>query len=340
MKAIFLVRTGEARDAFEMRETEVPVAAKGEVIIKVEAFGLNYADVMARRGLYKAAPPIPAILGYDVAGTIHSIGPDTHGYMAGQRVAALTRFGGYAEYAKTQADAIIPLPDSLDLSLATALATQASTAVYSAAFATRLYAGDRVLIHAAAGGVGTILVQLAKAQGCIVYGSASAGKHDFLRGCGVDFTIDSRSPNYWKDLENQLDGKKLDVVFDNIGGLSFKKGFKLLGPGGRIIAYGAAAQNRGNKSSQLNNLRVGLGFGFHSPVGLIMKSQSMLGVNMLALADHKPLVLKEVMAEVGRLTAEGIIRPVLGKAFPVSQTADAHDYLESRKSTGKVAVFW
>lgn len=340
MKAIFLVRTGEASEAFEMRETPVPIAAKGEVVIKVAAFGLNYADVMARRGLYKAAPPIPAILGYDVAGTIHSMGPDTNGYVIGQRVAALSRFGGYAEYAKTQVDAIIPLPETMDLTLATALATQASTAVYSAAFATRLYAGDRVLIHAAAGGVGTLLVQLAKAKGCTVYGSASASKHDFLKECGVDYTIDSQGPEPWKELENQLTGKKLDVVFDNIGGLSFKRGLRLLGPGGRIIAYGAAAQNRGNKSNQLNNLRVGIGFGFHSPIGLIMKSQSILGVNMLALADHKPLVLKEVMAEVGRLSDEGIIRPVLGKAFPASQTADAHDYLESRKSTGKVAVFW
>ena len=340
MKAIFLIRNGEGSEAFEIRETPVPDPGPGEVLIKVESFGLNYADVMARRGLYKAAPPMPSVLGYDVAGTIHAIGKATPGYSIGQRVAALTRFGGYAEYAITQASAIIPLPDSMSMPLATALATQASTAVYSSMFGTRIYSGDRILIHAAAGGVGTILVQLAKAKGCIVFGSASALKHKYLKDIGVDFVIDSHGADPFAELSSQLSGHKLDVVFDNIGGKSFKKGLQLLGPGGRIIAYGAAAQNRGNRSSQLNTLRVGLGFGFHSPIGLIVKSQSIIGVNMLALADNKPLVLKEVMAEVSRLAKEGIINPLLGKEFPADRIGEAHDFLESRKSTGKIALSW
>jgi NADPH2:quinone reductase len=340
MKAIYLVRNGESREAFEIREAPIPVAGRGEVVVKVEASGLNYADVMARRGLYKAAPPKPSILGYDVAGTVHSIGPDTPGFKVGQRVAAMSRFGGYAEYALTQAGAIIPLPDSMEPALATSLATQASTAVYSSCFATRLYQGDRVLIHAAAGGVGTILVQLAKDKGCIVFGSASKSKHGYLKDIGVDFPIDSHSGNASEEVFQLLAGKKIDVVFDNIGGQSFKKGLQMLGPGGRIVAYGAAAQNKGNKSSQFNNIRVGIGFGFHSPIGLIVKSQSILGVNMLALADHKPMVLKEVMDEVGRLTSQGIIRPTLGKAFPANQIAEAHDFLESRQSTGKIALLW
>ncbi len=340
MKAIFLVRTGEGKEAFETRETPIPIPGHGEVVIKVEAFGLNYADVMARRGLYKAAPPIPSVLGYDVAGTIYSLGEGTTGVSTGQRVAALTRFGGYAEYAVTQASAIIPLPDTMTMPLATSLATQASTAVFSSIFATRIYSGDRVLIHAAAGGVGTILVQLAKAKGCIVYGFASALKHDYLKDIGVDYVFDSHASDPWTKLVTHLSADKLDVVFDNIGGLSFKKGLQLLGPGGRIIAYGAAAQNRGNKSSQLNNMRVGLGFGFHSPIGLIVKSQSIIGVNMLSLADNKPMVLKEVMEEVSRLAKSGIIRPVLGKEFPADRIGEAHDFLESRNSTGKIALSW
>lgn len=340
MKAIFLVRNGESKDAFEIRDTEIPAPGVGEVVVKVEASGLNYADVMARRGLYKAAPPIPAVLGYDVAGRIHSIGPDTPGFKVGQRVAAMTRFGGYAEYALTQAGAMIPLPESMESALATSLATQASTAVYSSCFATRLYPGDRILIHAAAGGVGTLLVQLAKARGCIVYGSASRQKHAYLKETGVDFVIDSHSNRADEELINLLAGKKIDVVFDNIGGLSFKKGYQMLGHGGRIVAYGAAAQNIGKKSGRLNSIRVGLGFGFLSPIGLIVKSQSIIGVNMLALADHKPRVLKEVMNEVGRLAKDGIIRPVLGRSFPADQIAEAHDFLESRQSTGKIALVW
>ena len=323
-----------------MRETDMPVAGRGEVVIRVEASGLNYADVMARRGLYRAAPPIPSVLGYDVAGRIHSIGPDNQGFTVGQRVAAMSRFGGYAEYVKTQAAAVIPLDDAMDSGVATALATQASTAVYSSGFVIRLFPGDRVLIHAAAGGVGTFLVQLAKAKGCIVYGSASSQKHRYLKEIGVDFPINSHSDNPLEEISRVLSGQKLDVVFDNIGGLSFKKGFEMLGEGGRMVAYGAAAQNRGKKSSRINTVRVGLGFGFYSPIGLIGKSQSMVGVNMLKIADHKPMILKEVMNEVSRLTGQGILRPVLGKAYPASEIADAHDFLESRQSTGKIAILW
>lgn len=340
MKAIYLVRNGESNSAFEIREARIPEPGSGEVVIRVEASGLNYADVMARRGLYKAAPPIPSVLGYDVAGTVHAIGNDVGGFEVGQRVAAMTRFGGYAEYALTQAGAIIPLPDQMDSALATALATQASTAVYCARFVTRLYQGDRVLVHAAAGGVGTLLIQLAKANKCIVYGSASLEKHNYLKENGVDFTIDSHAPDPINELESALKGQKPDVIFDNVGGLSFKRGLHLLGHGGRIIAYGAAAQNLGKKSSRLNSLKVGLGFGFHSPISLIGKSQSMIGVNMLAIADHKPMILKEVMDEVGRLVQTGVIRPVLGKAFPADQIAQAHDFLESRRSTGKIAITW
>jgi NADPH:quinone reductase-like Zn-dependent oxidoreductase len=340
MKAVYLIKNGSSKAAFEIRETKIPTPGKGEVVIKVEAFGLNYADVMARRGLYKAAPPKPSILGYDVAGTVYSIGPDTPGFLVGQRVAAMTRFGGYAEYAGTKGSAVIPISDSIDYSTATALATQASTAVYSACFATRLYSGDHVLVHAAAGGVGTILVQIAKAKGCVIFGSAALNKHSYLKELGVDFPIDSNPDQLEQELGHALKGKKLDVVFDNIGGLSFKKGYQLLGPGGRIVAFGAAAQNLGKRSNQLNTMRVGLGFGFHSPIGLIIKSQTMAGVNMLAIADKKPAVLAEVMAEVGHMLEQGIICPILGKSFPAEQIAEAHEFLESRLSTGKIALTW
>jgi NADPH2:quinone reductase len=340
MKAIFLVRNGDSSSAFEIRETPIPVPGHDEVVIRAEASGLNFADVMARRGLYKAAPPKPAILGYDIAGTIHSVGSGVSGLKKGQRVAAMSRFGGYAEYAVTKAGAVIPLPDGMDAALATSLATQASTAVYSALFASRLYKNEKILIHAAAGGVGTFLVQLAKSAECTVFGSASTSKHGYLKELGVDFPIDSRAENPYDQVTGLIGADKLDVVFDNIGGLSFKRGLAALGHGGRMVSYGAAAQNRGNRSGRLSSLRVGLGFGFHSPIRLIVRSSSIIGVNMLALADHKPAVMEEVMAEVGKLTRAGILKPVLGKSFPASEIAAAHDYLESRQSIGKVAITW
>jgi NADPH:quinone reductase-like Zn-dependent oxidoreductase len=340
MRAIFLARYGESYQSFELREAPVPKAGKGEVLIKVEASGLNFADVMARRGLYKAAPPVPCILGYDVAGTVHELGEGVTGAHIGQRVAAMTRFGGYAEYAVTRADALIPLPDEVDYVSGSSLATQALTAVYSATLATQLYPGDRVLIHAAAGGVGSYLVALAKWKGCTVYGAASPNKHPYLKEAAVDVVLDSRSRRMMHRLSERLGDDRLDVVFDNIGGKTFKKGLQLLGPAGRMVAYGAAAQNKGNSSGKLHTLRVGLGFGNQSPIGLLVRSQSLIGVNMLAIADHRPDILKSTLDEVLRLTGEGIIKPLPGTGFPAEKVAEAHDFLESRNSTGKIALRW
>src|SRR5262249_54249572 len=169
MKALVLVRHGSPAEAFELREQPDPEPNAGQVRIAVEAFGLNYADVSARQGTYQDAPPIPCVIGYDVVGRIDRLGAGVGGLQTGQRVAALTRFGGYATSAVTDARAVIPIPEDMDAAVAAALPTQGSTAYYCAEEMVRLYAGDHVLIQAAAGGVGTLLVQLCKARGCVVY---------------------------------------------------------------------------------------------------------------------------------------------------------------------------
>ena len=166
MKAAVLVKNGAASTAFEMQEVPKPIAKPGEVLIKVAAFGLNFADVMARKGLYKEAPPLPCILGYDVAGIIDAVGEGVLTLKIGDRVTAMTRFGGYAEYAVTNARAVAIIPDYLPLTTATALATQYCTAVYAAAELVNLYPGDKVLVQSGAGGVGSALIQYAQYKQC------------------------------------------------------------------------------------------------------------------------------------------------------------------------------
>lgn len=336
MKAIFLKQFGESDKAFEIRETDIPKAGRGEMIVKVHHSGLNFADVMARRGLYKEAPPLPAVLGYDVAGTVHELGEGVNGFKKGQKVTAMTRFGGYAEYARTKVEGVAAVPDEWDLAWTTALTTQACTAVYCAEEVINLYPGDRVLIQAASGGVGRILIQLARHYGCEIFATASTGKMDYLKELGVDHPID-----YLKeDFASLIPQSKLDVVFDNLGGKRYKQGLGLLAPVGKIVSYGAADQNKGSKTSKWNSIKVGLGFGFHSPIPLIVKSQSMIGVNMLRLADHKPHIFKKILNRVIELADQGIINPALDMQFDASDIAGAHDYLESRKSRGKVVVNW
>ena len=341
MKAIYLIKYGNSNQAFEIRDTPIPDIEDNEVIIAVKSIGLNFADVLARRGLYPDAPKNPAVLGYDVAGTIHSKGKDVTHVDIGQRVAALTRFGGYTEYAKTFAEGVAAIPDNVSFEEATALATQGCTAYYCAEESVQLHEGDHVLIHAAAGGVGSLLVQYAKYKGCKVYGTASTKKQDFLRELGVDVPIDYTSQNFDDIISRDLkDGQQLDVIFDSIGGAVFKKGMKILGQGGRMVTYGAASQMDKGKKNLIATLKVGLGFGIFSPISLLMSSQAIISVNMLRIADHRKHIFKHVFEQVMDLTSKGVLKPKVGKVFPADQFAEAHEYLEQRKSLGKVVVNW
>lgn len=338
MKAIALIKTGNASTAFEIREMVKPLPQKGEVLIKVAAFGLNFADVMARKGMYKEAPPLPAILGYDVAGTIEAIGENVSAFKMGDRVTAMTRFGGYAEYVVTNANAVAILPHSIDNAAATALTTQYCTAYYAAAEMVNLHKGDKVLIQSGAGGVGTALIQYAKYKQCEIFSTAgSDAKLNYLSSLGVQHPLNYVAGDFEKEIKNRTGGKGVDVIFDAVGGSSVRKGFRLLAPGGRIVCYGAASMSNKNIFGKLRSL---FGFGFYHPVMLMVPSKAIIGINMLRIADNKPAVLQRCLEAVVQLTIQGVFIPTLGKVFNAEDIAAAHDYLEKRKSIGKVVMEW
>jgi NADPH:quinone reductase-like Zn-dependent oxidoreductase len=336
MKALYLTQYGNSANAFQIRETDMPQANKGEVVIKVHCFGLNFADVVARRGLYPDVPPNPAILGYDVAGTIYAIGEGVMGLTIGQRVTALTRFGGYAEYAKTQQEAVSVIPDTMDFPLATALATQGCTAYFCMYESVKVHAGDNILIHAAAGGVGSLLVQMAKYEKCYIYGTASSKKLDFIKKIGVDEAIDYTKNNFFDIIKD----KKIDIAFDSLGGKTFKKSYNLLRPSGRIVNFGMAEQINGNNTNKIGTLMAAMRFGIFSPIQLLMGSRAIIGVNLLRIADNRPHIFKHCLSNVIDMVAKGIILPHVDKVFAVKDIAQAHDYLESRQSIGKIVMAW
>ncbi len=339
MKAVYLIKYGNSDTAFKIDIAPIPKAGKGEIVVKVAHFGLNFADVVARRGLYPEAPKNPAVLGYDVGGIIHEVGEGVTEFKIGQRVAALTRFGGYAEYAVTKESGMAVIPDSMDFATATALATQACTAYYCAFESVNLHEGDKVLVQAAAGGVGGILVQMAKHKKCIVYGTASTSKMDYLKSIGVDVAIDYTKDDFVKIIKNHSNTEGgVDVIFDSLGGSTFKKGFKLLNPAGRIVTFGAAEQINGNNTNKLQTIKMAINFGIFSPIQLLMTSRAIIGVNMLKIADNREHVFKHCITEVVKMAKNGIITPKVDKTFAVEEIAEAHDYLESRKSIGKVTV--
>ena len=338
MKAVFLTKKGAASQAFEIRELPQPSAGPGQVLIKVEAFGLNFADVMARRGMYKEAPPMPCVLGYDVAGLVVATGADVSNVTAGDHVTAMTRFGGYAEYAVTDALATSLIPTGLDAPTATALTTQFCTAYFAAAEMVNLHSGDKVLIQSGAGGVGTALVQYAKYKQCEIFSTAgSAEKIQYLSRSGVHHPINYNTHDFEQEIKQLTDGKGVDVIFDAVGGKSVKKGFRLLAAGGRIVCFGAADMNNRNLPGKI---KAALGFGIYHPVMFMMASRSMIGINMLRVADEQPLVIQRCLNAVVKLTEAGVFAPSIGKVFNVAEIAAAHDYLEQRKSVGKVVVKW
>ena len=348
MKAITLVKYGPSAQAFKIRELPDPELGAGSLKIKVDYSGLNFADVMARLGLYQDAPKLPAVLGYDVVGRVVQLGsdvskvedPELADFKVGQRVVAFTRFGGYADTVVVNSLAATPIPEDWDGATATALATQYCTAHYAACEMVRLFPGDRVLIQAAAGGVGTALVQMAKNAGCEVFGTAgSASKVAYMKRQGVDHAINYREQDFAKECSEILKGQKLDVVFDAIGGQTVRKAYDLLGAGGRMVCFGASAM-AGKKANVFRSVKTAASFGLYHPIGFLMSSRAVIGVNMLRIADQKPEVIQRCLQSVVKQVAEGKLKPELGKVFAATQIADAHDYLGLRESIGKVALKW
>lgn len=340
MRQITLIAEGDPNKAFEIREVATPTPKGTEVLIKVSHFGLNYADVMARNGLYNDRPPLPCVLGYEVVGHVEAIGSEVKSVKEGDFVLGFTKFRGYASHCLTDQLGVVKLSNGTNAAEATALATQYCTAWYAAKHMVNLLEGDRVLIHAAAGGVGTALVQIAKNAGCEVFGTAGSDKKlAYLQELGVDHPINYRKEDFSEHVHSILGNNRLDVAFDPIGGKNFKQSFKLVGSGGRIISFGASSL--GNDGGGLiSKLKLVFGFGFYHPIGLLMKSKALIGVNMLRIAENKPQLMNRMIQEVYDAYHAGQLKPHVGGTYPVSQLAEAHSFLENRSSIGKVAVYW
>jgi NADPH2:quinone reductase len=342
MKAVLLTGFGEAEKNFSIRNVAEPKPKADEVLIQVEAFGLNFADVMARLGLYQDAPPIPAILGYDVVGTVIESGDSLYNHLIGKRVVALTRFGGYAERAVAKIKAIAEIPLDFSAHEATALATQYCTAYYASHIATTVPNKSIVLIHAAAGGVGQALVQLCLLKKCTIIGTCSSDeKEKLLYTWGVHHVINYIASDFESEIKKLPNFNGLDLVFDSIGGSFVKKGIRLLAPGGKIVCFGGAQRSgKRNVFSFFNDIRFALGFGLFSPIPLLIHSKSIIGVNMLRIADYRPELLGGAMEAVIQLLKEGKIPRPTGQSFHIDKLVYAHNLLENRKTTGKLAILW
>ena len=280
MRAIWITKHGGPR-VLEVREAPDPRPGAGEVRIKVAAAGLNFSDVLARLGFYPAAPKPPCVLGYEVSGTVDQTGVGVEGLAPGDRVVAMTKFGGHADIVCVSARSAIKLPDQISFETAAALPVNYLTAGLMARRVAGVRPGDTVLVHAAAGGVGQALLQVCRIIGGVrVIGTASASKHDMLRRNGCAEAIDYRTRDYVGEVRRLTNGEGVDVVFDCLGGADWKRGYNLLRSGGRLVAYGFANIQSGGARRLLPALVQLARMPRFSPLKLMTDNKSVSGVTI------------------------------------------------------------
>lgn len=331
MRAVVIARHGPP-EVLEVRERPDPGApGEGEVLVDVKAAGVNFADTMARMGLYPDAPKPPCVVGYEVAGVVAAVGPGVEGVAEGDRVMAGTRFGGYSERVLVNAGDVVALPDGLSFEQGAAIPVNYSTAWAGLLRYGSLEAGERVLVHAAAGGVGIAAIQIARKHGAEVWGTASASKHDTIRELGCDHTLDYRSDGWERGLP------PFDLVMDAIGGPSFRTSYRLLRPGGRLVAFGASAVTSGEKRNLLTAAKAVVRMPRFNLVKQMSESKAVIGLNMLRLWDDRRS-LDPWIEPLRALMDDGTIAPVVAEAFPFDRAPDAHRMLAERRNVGKVVL--
>jgi len=337
--SIQLVKYGASKDAFAFKELSISEPLEDEVQIEVERFGVNYADVMSREGNYREAPPLPCVLGYEVVGKVTKVGKNSPANLMGKRVVAFTRFGGYSQLVNTKHFAVAIIGD-YDGNKALALATQYVTAYYMAFVATTIQKGDNVLIHAAAGGVGTALIQLLRNKGVnIIAKTRNTDKAKYLKDQGVSHIVNYTESDYYRQVKAILKDQRVDVSFNPVGGSTFKKDWQLLGCTGALVLFGGSERS-GKKWGTLSTLNFVRKMGIIIPITLMMRSKSIIGINMLKVADFKPLTLQFCLEEVVKLAIEGQLDPQVGAVYNAKEISEAHEFIGSGKSTGKVVLEW
>jgi NADPH:quinone reductase len=321
MKAIRINETG-GPEVMHLEEIETPVPGEGEVLIKVAAVGVNYADLAQCQGAYLTRTRTPMTLGIEVAGTVAELGPGVRTPAEGSRVVAYVN-GGYAEYAVAQATTVIPIPPNLDFMQAAAFPVQGLTAYQLLRESAHIQPGESVLVHAAAGGVGTLAVQLAKLMGAgIVAGTASnSSKLDLIRKLGADAAINYTEDNWVEQVKNATRGQGTDIILEMVGGEITEQSLKCLAPFGRMVIYGAAS----GKIAQFSGIQ------------LMYKNQAIIGywlTSQLQRADRIAIAAMELM----QFLASGKLQIIVGQTFPLAEAAQAHQAIAERRTMGKVVL--
>jgi NADPH:quinone reductase-like Zn-dependent oxidoreductase len=331
-KQVLLTKKG-GPEVLEVVEREAPEPGPGEARVKVLATGVAFADVMMRRGLYPGVPNFPFTPGYDLVGEVEDLGPNVSGVAVGQRVAALTQIGAYAQYVSLPAGELVRVPAGIDAVEAASLPVNYVTAHQMLFRVAKVKPGERILVHGAAGGVGTAMLQLGRLQGLEMYGTASAGKHDLVSGLGAT-PIDYKAEDFVERVR-ALTGDGVDAVFDPIGGAHVARSFGTLRRGGRLVVYGLSSSLAsggsfvGLAATTLGRIRLWNTL----PNG---KRATFYTIN--TFKKKHPEWFREDLALLLGLLAEGRIQPIVAERLPLEEVVRAHELMESAGARGKLVL--
>lgn len=337
MKTVVIPRAGAA-SVLRVEEKPDPVVVENNVIIEVRAAGLNFADILARQGIYPDAPALPATVGYEVSGIVETIGDKVDKSWLGKSVMALTRFGGQSSKVMVPIRQVFEKPPSISFEDAAAIPVNYLTAYGLLKVLGGLRTHETVLIHNAGGGVGLAALDIAKHIGAETIGTASERKHAFLKVRGLDHAIDYRQVDWFPEVQKITGHRGVELVIDPLGAGSWKKSYKILRPTGRLGMFGmSAAASGGGTGSKIRMLMAVLQSPWFHPLGLLDNNRCVFGLNLGHLwdeADKLILWMKEIIQGIG----DGWINPHVDRTFTFAQAAEAHRYLEERKNIGKVLL--
>ena len=338
MQQIWIPKPGPP-EVLERREAADPEPESGDVRIRVEAAGINFADIMGRLGVYQDLPPMPVVVGYEVAGRVDQVGADVPEGLLNADVLALTRFGGYSDTVCVPAGQVMQRPEGMSAEVGAAIPVNYLTAFQLVRVMGGLQSGDTLLVHSAGGGVGIAATQLALQLGARVIGTASKRKHSFLTELGVAHCIDYRTEDFEQRVQQITSGKGVELVLDAVGGSSYKKSYRCLSATGRLGMFGvssAATHKTRNRWSYLKMAASMPWFQFN-PVSLINHNRGVFGVNLGRLWDDMERV-QGWLDELLKLYSQGVVQPVIDKTFSFAEVGQAHHYIQDRKNIGKVLL--
>lgn len=335
MRQIWITKPGPP-EVLQVREAPDPRAAPGQVRIRVKAAGINFADLMARVGLYPDAPKIPCVVGYEVSGVVDEVGEGVTGFAVGDRVFGMPRFGGYTDVVALAVEQVFKMPAAMTFEEGAALPVVYLTAYNMMLFNGNLRPGSSVLVHSAAGGVGIAAIQIARTRGCTILGTASKSKHDYLRAHGCAHPLDSQG-DYAREARAIVGDKGIDLILDPVGGKSWTEGYALLAPCGRLVAFGFSAAAAGKSRNLLHAASQFFKVKKWSPMKLMDDNKTVSGTNMGHLF-HRIDLLRPQAEALLKMFEAGEIKPHVDRTFRFDEAPLAHHHIHDRKAIGKVLL--